>query len=87
MPARGVRGTSFVFQYTGFPSSAQGVDVVQTVTLPTGAKLAPKTFLSNPNGSGFTTYTPSASDPSGQYVVTLQMAGGGISTSAIIIVD
>jgi hypothetical protein len=60
---------------------------VQTVTMPTGVKLAPATFLAKPDGTGFTTYTPKVSDPSGQYVVNLQVAGGGVSTFAIIIVD
>lgn len=86
VPARGARGSNFVLQFSGFPTSAQGVDIVQTVTLPTGAKLAPKTFLAKPDGTGFTTYTPNLSDPVGQYVVTLQVAGGGVSAFAIITV-
>ena len=87
VPTHGVRGTNFVFQFSGFPTSPNGLDIVQTVTLPTGVKLAPKTFSAAPNGSGLSTYTPSASDPSGQYVITLQVAGGGASAFTIIAVD
>ena len=84
IPARGVRGTNFVFQASGFPASR---DIIQTVTLPTGAKAPSRTFTTNPDGTALTTYTPSVSDPSGQYVITLQIAGGGASAFVIIIVD
>jgi hypothetical protein len=87
VPTRGNRGTNFVFQFSGFPKSTSGLDIIQTVTLPTGVKLAPKTFSAAPNGSGLSTYTPNASDPSGQYVITLQVAGGGASAFTIITVD
>lgn len=87
VPTRGSRGSTFVLQFSGFPTSPQGVDIVQTVTLPTGARLAAKTFLAKPDGTGFTTYTPLATDPAGQYVVQLQVAGGGVSSFAIITVD
>jgi len=87
IPTRGNRGTNFVFQFSGFPTSPNGLDIIQTVTLPTGVKLAPKTFSAAPNGSGLSTYTPTFSDPSGQYVITLQVAGGGASAFTIIIVD
>src|SRR5258706_5044079 len=87
VPTRGNRGTNFIFQFSGFPTSTSGLDIIQTVTLPTGVKLAPKTFSAAPNGSGISTYTPTFSDPSGQYVITLQVAGGGVSAFTIIIVD
>jgi len=87
VPTRGNRGTNFVFQFSGFPTSANGLDIIQTVTLPNGQKLAPRTFSAAPNGSGLSTYTPTFSDPSGQYVITLQVAGGGVSAFTIIIVD
>ena len=87
IPTRGNRGTNFVFQFSGFPTSTSGLDIIQTVTLPTGVKLAPKTFSAAPNGSGLSTYTPTFADPSGQYVITLQVAGGGASAFTIIIVD
>jgi hypothetical protein len=87
IPTRGNRGTNFVFQFSGFPTSPNGLDIIQTVTLPNGTKLAPKTFSAAPNGTGLSTYTPNVSDPSGQYVITLQVAGGGASAFTIIIVD
>ena len=86
VPTRGPKGSTFVFQFTGFPTSAQGIDIVQTVTLPTGAKLPPKTFTARPDGSGFTTFTQSFADPAGQYVVTLQVAGGGVSAFTLVTV-
>src|SRR5260221_7739323 len=86
VPTRGNRGTNFIFQFSGFPTSTSGLDIIQTVTLPTGVKLAPKTFSAAPNGSGISTYTPTFSDPSSQYVITLQLAGGGLSAFTIIIV-
>ena len=87
MPTRGNRGTNFVFQFSGFPRSTSGLDIVQTVTLPTGVKLAPKTFSAAPDGTGLSTYTPTFADPSGQYVITLQVAGGGPSAFIVIVVD
>jgi hypothetical protein len=87
IPLRGNRGTNFVFQFSGFPKSTTGLDIVQTVTLPTGVKLPSKTFSAAPDGSGLSTYTPTSADPSGQYVITLQVAGGGVSAFTIIIVD
>jgi hypothetical protein len=87
VPTRGNRGTNFVFQFSGFPTSTNGLDIVQTVTLPNGTKLPPKTFSAAPNGTGLSTYTPTFADPSGQYVITLQVAGGGVSAFTIIIVD
>ena len=82
-----LRGTNFVFQFSGFPKSTSGLDIIQTVTLPTGVKLAPKTFRAAADGSGLSTYASTFSDPSGQYVITLQVAGGGVSAFTIIIVD
>src|SRR5690242_282533 len=87
VPTRGNRGTNFIFQFSGFPTSSGGLDIIQTVTMPNGTKLAPRTFSAAPNGSGISTYTPTFSDPSGQYVITLQVAGGGVSAFTIIIVD
>ena len=85
VPPRAARGSTFVIQFKGFPTSANGLDVVQTVTLPNGAKLAPKTFTAKPDGTGFTTYLASLGDPSGQHVINL--AGGGLTAFVIVIVD
>jgi hypothetical protein len=85
VPPRAARGSTFVVQFTGYPTSPNGVDVVQTVTLPNGDKLAAKTFLAKPDGTGFTTYTPSPGDQAGQHVINL--VGGGYSTFIIVIVD
>ena len=85
VPPRAARGSTFVLQFTGFPTSPGGVDVIQTVTLPNGVRLAPKTFLAKPDGTGFTTYLASLGDPAGQYVV--QLTGAGASAQVILIVD
>lgn len=85
VPLRAARGSTFVLQFSGFPTSPGGVDVVQTVTLPNGVRLAPTTFLAKPDGTGFTTYLASLGDPAGQHVV--QLAGAGASAQVVLLVD
>ncbi len=85
VPPRATRGSTFVIQFKGFPTSPNGLDVVQSVTLPSGVKLPPKTFTAKPDGTGFTTYLASLGDPSGQHVINL--TGGGLSAFVIILVD
>ena len=85
VPPRANRGSTFVLQFSGFPTSAQGIDVVQTLTLPNGVKLTPSTFRAQPDGTGFTTYLASLGDPAGQHVI--QLTGGGLSAFVILIVD
>src|SRR5438045_3826910 len=64
IPASGSRGTSFMFQASGFPGSR---DIIQTVTLPTGLKTPSRTFTTDPDGPALTSYPAAASHPSGQY--------------------
>lgn len=85
VPPRGARGSTFVLQFSGFPTSPAGVDVVQTVTLPNGVRLAPTTFLARADGTGFTTYFASLGDPAGPYLV--QLAGAGASAQVVLLVD
>ena len=85
VPLRAARGSTFVLQFSGFPTSPGGVDVVQTVTLPNGVRLAPTTFFAKPDGTGFTTYLASLGDPAGQHVV--QLAGAGASAQVVLVVD
>lgn len=85
VPPRAARGSTFVLQFKGFPTSANGLDVVQVVTLPNGVKLAPKTFTAKPDGTGFTTYLASLGDPTGQHVI--ELTGGGQSAFVIVLVD
>ena len=85
VPPRAARGSTFVLQFSGFPTSPTGVDVVQTVPLPNGVRLAPTTFLARPDGTGFTTYLASLGDPAGQHVI--QLAGAGASAQVILLVD
>lgn len=85
VPARAARGSTFVLQFTGFPTSPGGVDVVQSVTLPNGVHLAPTTFLAKPDGTGFTTYLASLGDPAGPSLV--QLAGAGVTAQIVLLVD
>ena len=85
VPPRAPRGSTFVLQFTGVPTSPGGVDIVQTVTLPNGVRLAPTTFLAKPDGTGFTTYLASLGDPAGPYLV--QLAGAGASAQVVLLVD
>jgi hypothetical protein len=79
LPASGVRGTNFVFQLSGWPRSAAGQDILQTVTTPAGRPVGPAPFTTRPDGSGLTTFNVTQNDPTGLYLIRITVAGSGVA--------
>jgi hypothetical protein len=79
LPASGVRGTNFVFQLTGWPRSAAGQDILQTVTTPQGRPVGPAPFSTRPDGTGLTTFNVTSNDPTGLYLIRITVAGTGVA--------
>jgi hypothetical protein len=79
VPSSGVRGTNFVFQLTGWPRSANGQDILQTVTTPLGRPVGPAPFTTRPDGTGLTTFNVTTGDPTGLYLIRITVAGSGVA--------
>jgi hypothetical protein len=79
VPSTGVRGTNFVFQLTGFPKSAAGIDILQTVTTPAGKPVGPAPFTTRPDGTGLTTFAVTSNYPTGLYFIKITAANGSFS--------
>jgi pyruvate/2-oxoglutarate dehydrogenase complex dihydrolipoamide acyltransferase (E2) component len=79
VPSTGVRGTNFVFQLTGFPKSANGLDILQTVTTPAGKPVGPAPFTTRPDGTGLTTFSVTSNYPTGLYFIKITAANGSFS--------
>lgn len=72
IPTAAVRGTTFVFQLSGFPP---GVDMLLTVTGPDGKTSAPSAWTISPSGTATATYATRTTDPSGPYVAVFKNGG------------
>jgi hypothetical protein len=79
VPGTGVRGTNFVFQLTSFPKSANGLDILQTVTTPAGKPVGPAPFSTRPDGTGLTTFNVTSNYPTGLYFIKITAANGSFS--------